>query len=41
MRGNKIFRTTEKRLKFLKMHNEMGELLNIILKTISYNFLLN
>jgi predicted transcriptional regulator len=27
--GNKIFRTTEKGLKFLKMHNEIGELLHI------------
>jgi predicted transcriptional regulator len=25
--GNKIFRTTEKELKFLRMHNEIGELL--------------
>lgn len=25
--GNKIFRTTEKGLKFLRMHNEIGELL--------------
>jgi predicted transcriptional regulator len=27
--GTKIFRTTEKGLKFLKMHNEIGELLHI------------
>ena len=27
--GNKIFRATEKGLKFLKMHNEIGELLHI------------
>jgi predicted transcriptional regulator len=28
----KIFRTTEKGLKFLKMHNEIGELLHITAK---------
>ena len=27
--GTKIFRTSEKGLKFLKMHNEIGELLHI------------
>ena len=27
--GTKIFRTTEKGLKLLKMHNEIGELLHI------------
>jgi predicted transcriptional regulator len=27
--GTQIFRTTEKGLKFLKMHNEIGELLHI------------
>ena len=30
--GTKIFRTTEKGLKFLKMHNEIGELLHITAK---------
>jgi predicted transcriptional regulator len=33
--GTKIFRTTEKGLKFLKMHNEIGELLHITPKNIS------
>jgi predicted transcriptional regulator len=30
--GTKIFRTTEKGLNFLKMHNEMTDLLNITAK---------
>jgi predicted transcriptional regulator len=30
--GTKIFRTTEKGLKFLKMHNEIGELLHVTAK---------
>ena len=32
MRGNKIFRTTEKGLNYLKMKNEIGELLHITSK---------
>ena len=30
--GNKTFRTTEKRLNFLKIHSEMSELLHITIK---------
>ena len=30
--GTKTFRTTEKGLKFLKMHNEIGELLHTAVK---------
>ena len=32
LNGTQTFRTTEKGLKFLKMHNEIGELLHIIPK---------
>ena len=31
--GTKTFRTTEKGLNLLKMHNEIGELLHTIIKT--------
>jgi predicted transcriptional regulator len=32
LNGTQTFRTTEKGLKFLKMHNEIGELLHITAK---------
>jgi predicted transcriptional regulator len=32
LNGTQTFRTTEKGLRFLKMHNEMGELLHITAK---------
>ena len=35
LNGTQTFRTTEKGLKFLRMHSEIGELLHITAKTIS------